>query len=73
MTAPCPPADLPDGAALLASVGASLYGREWPAPLARALGVNVRTLQRLAAAVREGRGYPVSPGVLLDLAADGHG
>lgn len=33
---------------LLATIGAALYGPHWIAPLADALGINVRTLQRWA-------------------------
>lgn len=61
-------ADQPSDAALLARVGADMYGQEWPAPLARLLDVNVRTMQRLAAAVREGRGYPLNPNLLAEAA-----
>lgn len=61
-------ADKPTDAALLASIGLAMFGQEWPAPMARLLGLNVRTLQRLANAVREGRGYPLNPNVLKELA-----
>lgn len=62
-------ADQPSDAQLVASVGAALYGEEWAAPLGRWLGVNVRTMQRLKAAVSEGRGYPLNPRLLAHLAA----
>jgi hypothetical protein len=62
-------ADRPSDAQLIARAGVSMFGDEWPAPLARALGVNPRTMQRLAAAVREGRGYPLNPSLIEDLAA----
>lgn len=32
----------------LAAIGAALYGRQWRRPMAKALGVNLRTVQRWA-------------------------
>lgn len=61
-------ADQPSEAALLASICEGLWGDAWPASAARVLGMNERTLQRVRAAVRAGRGYPLNPRVLLDLA-----
>jgi hypothetical protein len=61
-------ADRPSDAALVAGVGATMFGEEWAAPLARWLGVNVRTMQRLKAAVSEGGGYPLNPDLLAHMA-----
>ena len=44
---------------LLARVGVTLFGAEWVSPLARELGVALRTVQRWAAG-----DVPVPPGVL---------
>lgn len=34
---------------LFSELGAAIYGPQWQSPLARALGINVRTVQRWAA------------------------
>lgn len=39
----------PSGALLLSQIGEALYGEQWQSPLARALDVNLRTMQRWAA------------------------
>ena len=51
---------------LLRAVGEALYGDQWQTPLADALGVNLRSLQRWAA----GTSTPSSramPGIIADL------
>lgn len=58
----------PHASELVARAGAAIYGAEWQNPLARALGINERTMRRLAAAARDGEPYPVAPGALRDLA-----
>jgi hypothetical protein len=68
----------PTAAALVAQAGAAIYGAEWQNPLARALGMNERTMRRIAQAARAGEAYPVAPGALAELveilkqAASGH-
>jgi hypothetical protein len=48
-------------AALFAQVGEALFGDEWKRPLAALLGMNDRTVFRIAAAARDGADYPVNP------------
>lgn len=55
---------------LVADAGRALYGDDWQNPLARLLGINERTMRRIAAAAREGEAYPVAPGALRDLLAE---
>lgn len=57
----------PTDAELVVECGAALYGERWQSPLARALGLDLRTMQRLARAVRDGGDYPVGPAVMLNL------
>lgn len=45
---------------LLCRAGIALHGREWQAPLAQTLGVNDRTIRRIAAAARQGEPYPIN-------------
>ena len=40
---------MPDSSSLLAAAGSLLYGPQWVSALARALDVNLRTMQRWAA------------------------
>lgn len=54
---------------LIAAAGRALFGAQWQVPLAQALGINERTMRRIAQAEREGDDYRVSPGVLRDLQA----
>jgi len=54
-------------ARLLAAAGEAIAGERWQAPLARALNMNLRTVQRWAEAAREDRTYPVPPGLLEEL------
>ena len=53
---------------LIASAGRALFGAQWQVPLAQLLGVNERTMRRIAQAEREGADYPFAPGALADLA-----
>lgn len=57
-----------DPAKLLVEAGEALFGGEWQRAFAEAFGVNERTVRRIVQAVREGRGYPVSPGLLTEVA-----
>jgi|GEM_PF-1543762 hypothetical protein len=52
------------GASLLRRSGEALYGERWQAPLARDLGVALRTVQRWTAG-----DHPIPPGVWRDLCA----
>ncbi len=61
--APCP-------AELVAMAGRALYGADWQAPLSRFLNVQLRTVQRVAAAAADGRDYPAALAWLPDLAAE---
>lgn len=44
-------------ASLTVEAGKLLYGERWVTPLAKDLGVNTRTMERLAAAVHQGEDY----------------
>ncbi len=57
----------PTAAELAAMVGRALYGADWQSPMARALGVQLRTVQRVAAAAADGRDYPAARAWLADL------
>ena len=60
--------DRPTAAELVAMAGRALYGVDWQAPMARALVVQLRTVQRVAEAARAGRDYPAARAWLTDLA-----
>lgn len=45
---------------LFAQAGEALFGTEWKRPLANLLGMNERTVFRIAKAARDGEDYPVS-------------
>lgn len=47
---------------LVRRAGIALYGPDWQMPLSRLLGVNERTVRRLAQAVRDGTPYRVTQG-----------
>lgn len=51
-------------AAILARVGALLYGDQWVGPMSRALDINPRTLQRIKAAALSGEDCDMAEGVL---------
>ena len=55
---------------MLREIGEALYGDHWISPLARALGVNVRTMQRWAAA--QNSVPPESVNALLQVLSDRH-
>lgn len=44
---------------LFAQAGQALFGAEWKRPLAELLGMNERTVFRIAAAARDGTPYPI--------------
>lgn len=48
-------------AQLFADAGQALFGVEWKRHLAALLGMNDRTVFRIAAAARDGAEYPVNP------------
>lgn len=56
-----------EDARLIARAGELLFGPYWAAPLARALGVEVKILLKVKAAARFGETFPVGPGVMLAL------
>lgn len=45
---------------LFAQAGEALFGPEWKQPMADLLGMNVRTVRRIAKAARDGEDYPVN-------------
>lgn len=53
---------------LFAQAGEALFGPEWKRPLAELLGMNERTVFRIAKAARDGEPYPVSPTLAAVLA-----
>lgn len=57
----------PTPAQLVVNVGQALYGAEWQSPFARDLGVNLRTMQRVAAAARDGDDYSSAKAWIADL------
>jgi hypothetical protein len=58
----------PTAAELVVMAGGALYGVDWQARMARDLNVQLRTVQRIAQAAREGRDYPAARAWLPDLA-----
>lgn len=64
----CGAAAPPTAAELTAMAGRALYGADWQSPMARALSVQLRTVQRVAAAAAEGRDYPAARAWRLELA-----
>lgn len=53
---------------LFVEAGQALFGDDWKNPLADALGMNSRTVRRIASAAREGEDYPINPGLAPALA-----
>lgn len=53
---------------LVHRAGVALYGDEWQAPVAALLGVNDRTIRRVAQAARQGTPYAVNQGWRPELA-----
>lgn len=53
---------------LFTAAGETLYGEEWKQPLADLLGMNVRTVRRIAKAAKDGEPYPVHPSLAATLA-----
>lgn len=45
---------------LFAEAGRALYGEEWQNPIANLLGMNERTVRRIAKAAREDADYPIN-------------
>lgn len=38
-----------------------MFGPDWRQPLAELIGMNIRTVRRISAALREGEDYPINP------------
>jgi hypothetical protein len=53
---------------LFCRAGVALFGEEWQAPVAALLGVNDRTVRRVAHAARNGAPYAINPGWRPELA-----
>ncbi len=53
---------------LVCRAGTALFGEEWQAPTAALLGVNDRTIRRVASAARTGVPYAVNAGWRPELA-----
>ena len=58
----------PYASELLACAGQALYGKGWQSALARDLGLQLRTVQRIAQAAREGRAHRVGEATMDRLA-----
>ena len=58
----------PTYAQLVERVGERLYGREWLKPMAHGLPAAQRTVERVAAAARDGGDYPAAKAWLEDMA-----
>ncbi len=58
----------PYASELFARAGEALYGDDWQSPMARALGLNLRTVQRLAAAARDAQPYRIAPALMDEVA-----
>jgi len=48
-------------AKLFAQAGEAMFGPDWRQPLAELIGMNIRTVRRISAALREGEDYPINP------------
>lgn len=60
--------EAPNAAELVAMTGRALYGTSWQSDMAQALGVQLRTVQRVAEAARNGQDYPSARAWRHDLA-----
>lgn len=58
----------PSAAELVVMTGRALYGTSWQSDLAQALGVQLRTVQRVAEAARAGQDYASARAWREDLA-----
>ena len=48
-------------AQVFAQAGEAMFGEEWKSPMADLLGMDVRTVRRIAKAAWEGAEYPINP------------
>ncbi len=53
----------------IALAGRAMYGEEWAQPMAKRLGINGRTAQRIKAAHGMGQPYAISAGLVIDARA----
>ena len=58
----------PYASELFAQAGVALYGDNWQGPMAQAMGLNVRTVQRIGASARDGEPYRIPPALMDELA-----
>jgi hypothetical protein len=58
---------------LVVEAACALYGDQWRSDLARSLDLHPRTVRRIGSAAMVGEPYPISPGVLKELAAHARG
>jgi len=59
--------DTATNAQLFAAAGRALYGENWQSPMARKLGINLRSVQYIAAAAEAGNSYRIAPGIMSEL------
>lgn len=59
--------DTATNAQLFAEAGRTLYGDHWQSPMARLLGINLRSVQYIAAAAEAGESYRIAPGVMTEI------
>lgn len=57
----------PTNAELFADAGRALFGDMWQSPMSRRMGINLRTVQYIAAAAEKGESYRIAPGVMTEL------
>lgn len=55
-------------AKLFAQAGEAMFGPDWRQPLAELIGMNIRTVRRISAALRDGEDYPINPSLAPVLA-----
>lgn len=51
----------------IAAAAEALWGKQWQTPMARELRLDLRRVQRIAAAARDDQPYPVPRGLVGDL------